>query len=137
MATITTANGYTSNVGQKVTEWQTTPVEMGERPCILLSDPQETNLGPPDGGNKNSAHRTFGIEFEVMLLLAEVNQTAEKARQAEADVINAIGTDQTFGGLLRRAEPGSSELKLDGDGTRISGVRMTFTAEYGRKPWSA
>lgn len=136
MATITTANGYTSNVGQQVFEWQATSVDASKLPCILVSDPVETNLGGTDD-NKNSAQRTFGLQFEVSLLLAETNQTAVKARLALEDVIRAIGTDQKWSGLARRTEPVSDELKLDEEGTRISGVQMKFIVEYGRAPWSA
>lgn len=132
---VITSGGYTSNVGQKIFEWQLLPVEAANLPCILVSDPVENNLGSEVG--KTSAHRFFGLDFEVSLLLAEADGTAAKARQAEADVINAIGTDQTFGGLVKRTEPVSSELVLDNEGTRISGVRMKFTTEYGRKPWVA
>ena len=137
MATVTTANSYTSNVGQKVFEWQLTPVNSSDLPCILMSDPVESNLGPPPEANKNSAHRTFGLEFEVSLLLAETDQTATKARVASGDLIRAIGTDQQWGGLARRTEPVSDELMLDAEGVRISGVRMKFTIEYGRKTWES
>jgi hypothetical protein len=140
MATVTTANGYTSNVGQKFNEWQTTPIDFANDatllPCICLNDPREVNFGAPSG-NENSGQRLFGIEFEAMLMLAEADQTATKARQARADVIKAIGTDHSFGGLLVRTEPGDAELMLDKDGTRVSGVRMKFTCKYNRKPWES
>jgi len=137
LATITTANSYTSNVGQKVYEWQLTPVDSANLPCILVSDPVESNLGPGENSTRASTHRNYGLEFEVSLLLAEADQTAAKARVAIADVIKAIGTDQMWGGLARRTEPVSDELILDGDGAHISGVRMKFTVEYGRKPWES
>lgn len=140
-ATITTANGYTSNVGQKVNEWQMTPIDVANDPtllpCICLNDPVEANLGPPPNSNDQSATRLFGIEFEASLLLAETNQTAAKARQARADFIKAIGTDPRFGGLAVRTEPGDSELVMDADGTRISGVRVKFTVKYNRRPWES
>lgn len=136
MATIITANGYTSNVGQKIFEWQLKPVEPADLPCILLSDPVEENLGAGEVG-KNSSHRTFGLEFEISLLLAEADATAAKARVAIADVIKAIGADQQWNMLARRTEPVSDELILDSEGARISGVRMKFTVEYGRRTWES
>jgi len=131
-ATIITANGYTSNIGARQKEWQTTPVDPADLPCHCLSDPIERLI---EGESKNSSSRTFGLEIEVNLLLAEADQTAAKARVAEADVMKAIGKDPTWGGLARRTEPVSSELKLDNEGTRVSGVQMTFRIEYGRKAW--
>jgi hypothetical protein len=137
MATITTGNGYASNVGQKVFEWQLKPVNASDLPCILVSDPAENNLGPGEGSTRNSGYRSFGLDFEVSLLLAETNATAAKARAAISDVIKAIGTDQMWGQRARRSEPVSDELILDSEGERISGVRMKFTVEYGRRPWES
>jgi predicted enzyme related to lactoylglutathione lyase len=133
--TITTANSYTSNVGQKVFEWQTTPADPSMLPCILFHDATETNLGADTG--KTSDRRTFGLEITASLLLAEADQTATKARVAIGDVIKAIGTDQMWGGLARRTEPVSDELMLDSEGARISGVKMQFVIEYSRKTWES
>jgi len=133
-ATITTANGYPSNVGQKIFEWQTTTVDKASLPCTLLSDPVET---ASEGESKNAGLLTRHLEIEASLLLAEANQTAAKARAALEDVIKAIGTDQKWNNLARRTVPVSDELKLDDEGLRISGVRMRFNIEYGRVPWEA
>jgi hypothetical protein len=140
-SSITTANGYSSNVGQKINEWQLTAVDAANDPtllpCICLSDPVERNLGPGENVNENSSSRLFGLEFEVALLLAESDQSAAKARQAKEDLIKAIGKDQTFGRLAKRTEPGDVQLITNKDGVRISGVLFKFTVKYVRKTWES
>lgn len=141
LATITTANGYWSNAGQKINEWQMTPVDAANDPtllpCICLSDTDERNLGPGENVNENSSSRLFGVDFEAALLLAEADQTATNARQAKADLIKAIGKDQTFGNLAKRTEPGDVKLLTNKDGVRISGVLFKFTVKYVRKTWES
>jgi len=132
-ATATTANAYASNVGQKVFEWQLVPVDLDNLPCSLLSDPIEEALID----NKNTGAFVRQLTIDASLLLAEVNQTAAKARAALADVITAIGTDPRWGGLALRTLPVSEELKLDDEGERISGVRLVFKIEYPREAWEA
>ncbi len=131
---------YPSNVGQKVNEWQMTPVDANadatQLPCVCLSDPRETNLGPGQNLDERSASRLFGLEFEAALLLAESDQTATKARQAHADVrkMMALNPLKNVSGI-KRIEPGDSELVIDKDSNRISGVLMKFTVKYMRKTW--
>lgn len=141
LATITTANSYTSNAGQIVNEWQLTPVDFSASPsllpCICLSDPREVNLGPSANVDKNSSTRLFGLEFEAALLLAETDQTATKARQAKTDLIRAIGVDPTWNGLAKRTEPGEFQIIGNKEGNSISGVLMKFTVEYMRKTWES
>jgi hypothetical protein len=139
-ATITTANGYTSNVGQKVNEWQVKPIAYADSPnllpCTCLSDPNKRNLGPGQNVDENSSSRLFGQDFEAALVLAESNSTPANARQAEADVMKMIGKNPTWGIQgVKRTEPEDSQLKMSADGTRVSEVLMKFTVKYVRKTW--
>ncbi len=143
-ATITTANSYTSNVGQHVNEWQMTPVDAEADPtllpCTCLSDPDKQNLGPGQNVDENSSSRLFGQDFEAALLLSEADATAAKARQAEADVMKMMAANckliPPFGVAgVKRVEPVSSQLMMNKEGTRISGVLMKFTVKYVRRTW--
>lgn len=132
---------YSSNVGQKISEWQLTPIDAANDPsllpCTCLSDPREVNLGPGENVNENSSSRLFGLEFEAALFLAEADQTAEKARQAKTDAQTMIGKDQTWGGLAKRTEPGDVQFLSQKEGNRITGVLMKFTVKYVRKTWES
>jgi len=132
---------YSSNVGQKIFEWQLTPIDAENDasllPCTCLSDPREINEGPGQGVNENSSMRLFGQEFEAALLLAETDQTADKARQAKTDAIAMIGKDPTWGGLAKRTEPGDVQFLSQKEGNRITGVLMKFTVKYVRRTWES
>jgi len=131
---------YTSNVGQKINEWQMTAIDAANDssllPCVCLSDPREVNLGAPNG-NERSSTRQFAVEFEAALFLAETDQTATAARQAKTDAYAMIGLNQTWGGLADRTEPGEAQFLSQKEGNRITGVLIKFTVKINRKTWKA
>jgi hypothetical protein len=134
-ATITVANGYGTNIGSHVKEWQTTPLESVDLPAVLVSDSTENTLVPEVGETAGLYRRELEITFDAVL--AESGQNATEARKAIADIIAMIGVDQTWGGVARRTVPVSDQLMLDDTGTRIGGARVRVKIIHSRKPWAA
>lgn len=133
-ATITTVNGYHTNVGADIRPWQLTPLEKTDIDCLLISDPRETE-GASD--NKNSAGFNRVLEFELKAFLSETTASPEKARLVEEDLIKMIGVDETWGGLARRTQLGTSEIAVDEKGARIGGLDFQIRIEFGRRRWEA
>src|SRR5688500_19999684 len=106
-ATITIANGYQTNIGSKVKEWQTTALESADLPGLVIQDPLESTIVGEDGENSGLYRRELEIIFDAVL--QESAQNAVEARKAIADVIKMIGVDPTWGGLARRTIPRSEE----------------------------
>src|SRR6266498_1390396 len=119
-ALITTANGYQTNVGAKVKEWQTTPVDESDVTTLLVRDTIATVRPDPNGAN--SSKHTWTTQIIVDAVLQEAAQNAVEARKTISDINKAVGVDQTWGGLARRSEQVNEKLMLDQPGGHVAGV---------------
>lgn len=134
LATITTGNGYQTNIGANVKEWQTTPLDDTEVATIVRDT---TATAQPDPNGNNSSKRTWSQQILVDAVLQESGQNAVEARKAISDINKAIGLDQTWDGLARRSEQVSEKLMLDKSGARVGGVQVIFNVITSRRPWEA
>jgi hypothetical protein len=132
-AAITTANGYQTNIGAQLTEWHLSPKEPAQLPGLDVRDETEETVVE----NKNSGVYERKLQITAIAELLETTETATQARKAEADIIRAVGVDQTWGGLARRTLPETADVTVDDKGQRIGAVRVVFQIEYSRKPWEA
>ena len=134
-ALITPGNGYQTNVGAKVKEWQTTPLDESELTTLLVRDTIASVRPDPNG--PNSSKHTWAQQIIVDAVLQESAQNAVEARKTISDINKAVGVDQTWGGLARRSEQVSEKLMLDKPGGRVAGVQVIFNVITSRKPWEA
>jgi hypothetical protein len=132
-ALITVANGYQTNIGAKVKEWQTTPLDENELTTIMVHDPIAQIRTDPKG--ENSSKHTWATQIVVDAFLQEAAQNAVEARKAISDINKAVGVDQTWGALARRSEQVSEKIMTDA--TRVAGVQIIFNVITSRKPWEA
>lgn len=131
--TILTRNGYSFDAGNNVKEWQTTPLSQQELPAILIRDEIEET----DAVNPNSGLYDRKLRIQIDLVLAEKDQSATNARKALTDLITFVGKDPKWNSLARRSMPNADSIAVDEEGQRVSGAKIEFTVEYGRKPWEA
>lgn len=134
-ALITTAGGYLTNVGAKVKEWQTTPLDETQLTTLLVRDPIATKLPDPNG--PNSSRTLWSTQIIVDAVLPEGGQNAAEARKTISDINKAVGVDQTWGGLAKRSEQVSEKLMLDKPGGLVAGVQVIFNVITSRRPWEA
>lgn len=134
-ALITIANGYQTNAGNRVKEWQTTPLDESETSSILVRD--LVAVKRPDPKGENSSKHTWATQIVVDLVFQESDQTAVEARKGISDINKAVGVDQAWGGLARRSEQVSEQLMLDKTGSRLAGARVIFNVITSRRPWEA
>lgn len=132
-AAISVANGYLTEIGAQQTEWHTTPKEPDQLPGHDIRDETEKAETPETG--RNAAILTRYLEFTVIAEIVETTDTAVNARKALADMIKAIGVDQTWNGLARRTLPIEESVLVDGEGQRIGAARLKMQIEYGRRAW--
>lgn len=130
-AGITSANGYQTDVGAHVKEWQVTALEGEELPAAIISDPREKALID----NKNSGSFTRQLTIIVSMVFDESTITPEEARKALADANKAIGVDPRWSGLATRSLPDTEEVIVDPQSKKLGGARVTFIVEYQRKAW--
>lgn len=132
-ASITQANGYRTDIGLKLTEWQRTPKEVDQLPGVDVRDEVEETVIE----TKASGVYERGLMITAIAETLEPDATASEARKCLADMIAAVGVDPTWGGLARRTLPVEDEVLVDEAGQRIGGARLMFRVEYSRKPWEA
>ena len=120
LQTITTGNGYETNLGSNVFEWRETPLQQSELPGIVIRDPS------------NQQTKTFGKHESVLKLEIEIYTQGLPVvtRKAIADVIKCIGVeglkDQPF--TVAEVVKFSGDEEIDASHTehRFAGVKMNF-----------
>ena len=122
LTTITTANEYNLNLGSNVNEWRVNPLGQDELPGIVWRDTDDV----VEATTQQDVH-TLTIEVDIFV----AGTTAPtQMRQAIADVVAAIGTDPTFGGLAVDARVVSEKIESDQEERRVVGITLTCVVEF-------
>ena len=121
-ATITTGNGYKTDIGNKVFEWKTKgwSTEAGEMPGISFKDPTDSIEWTKMRGNGAGVpggiwEHTLRIEFQVAIVLADASSNeavANKVRDAINDVYRMVRLNFNWGGLARWTRPVDHTIDL-------------------------
>jgi hypothetical protein len=121
------AGEYNTNLGQNVFEWRETDLQEAELPGVKYRD------------KNNETVITVGKHLQVMPVTFDLywTGTAEDIRKLIADLIKAIGTDITWGGLAEDTTPpgDSEEIRAEQNDKKIWHAQLKFTVEYLTDPW--
>lgn len=130
LQTITTGNGYETNLGSNIFEWRETPIQQSELPGIIF---RHIN---------NQRSITFAKDVCVLRLEIEIYTQGLPAimQKAIADVIKCIGVEGSKVNPFTVAEvikfAGDEEIDASHTEHRFAGVKMTFEIEYIIDPWN-
>jgi hypothetical protein len=104
LKTITTANGYTTNLGANVAEWRGYPAETSEMPIAIVRDGED---------KLESEHAVHQHELEVAIeIITSGANAVSDVRKMLADVYRAIGVDTSVGGYVNEIEYTGDTLSL-------------------------
>jgi hypothetical protein len=129
LKSILTAGGYETNLGQNVAWFRQEPFS-------------ETESGISAEASEN-APVWIGAQCQLHFLVVRVNvvlpagAAAPELRKAIADVIKAIGTDLTFGGLAEDCTLGEMPQDIGQEAVRSGGAIINMIIEYTTEPWNA
>ena len=124
LKTITTANGYNTDAGNNVFEWRSYPLdENSELPALVYRDTEEIESLAVGGYQLH----TLTIEIEGYVVGANA---ARDLRALIADVIKAIGTDLTWGGLAEDTRPVEESIEIDQEERKIAGAVIRIEIDY-------
>jgi hypothetical protein len=123
-ATILVANGYQTDIGSRLTKWNTTPITERELDGVDLRDASETS----EPQVNRHQDRTLIVDFEVHAKKGAA--TAAFLRKAIADIEQMIGVDRAFGNLAKRTVPRGNEMIIDKTDRTVGGVQVKFAIEY-------
>ena len=120
---ITRDNGYTTDAGQTVEQWRTRPVIQGEpRPALTVRDTTdsiELRYG--------QAVHTLTLEIDAV---TDGDTTAATLRELAGDVLAALGSNETWGGLAEGTEAKQITLEVVRDGQPAGSLQVQATVTY-------
>ncbi len=133
-AAITIANGYRTDSGAGLMpDWYSTPLDESQLPALIVFDAIDTRLQD----DPNSGAHPWALRVITNVVFGPAADNPATARQAIADIKQAIALDPRWDGLARRSEEISDELKLDKEGTRVAGAQVIFQIITSRRPFAA
>ena len=134
LGTITTANGYLTNIGNSVALWRTTEFEKWEMPSCSIADTQDTaevsDLRP------NGGHERHKLTVEILAVISDGDNTPATLEQARADIINAIGIDPRWGGVAEWTTPSGDNKQISQKDKVFGAVKVTVTVSYRTLAWN-
>jgi len=126
LKTILTANGYYSNLGQNVDEWNLSPLDTagGETFRLTYRDEDEGRADVTVGNQD----MTLSI---TVLILASGSTSLADVREMLADVVAAMHADPTWSGLANDTNmDGTAKLVKAEAADTAGGVELKFGIEY-------
>jgi len=135
LKTIRTANDYRSEIGSNVFWHYPNPVEYGKN-LVNVSDSNR------DMQRKNLAHaHDLTVEIEIYIFATSAQIATDPyylgiaSSNADADVIEAIGVDDTFGNLSTLTNLISSENAVELEGKNCIKRCLTLEVNYMTTLW--
>lgn len=123
--TITTANGYVTNIGNRVACWETVDLSRLETMMLLYRDRLADILDSP---HDRSDHR---LGFEANIVAKAGALTADEVRAMINDVSKSLGVDYTLGGLAISTRVISHEVDdIEQLGKIVGGGTVRFEVLY-------
>lgn len=129
LATITTANGYETDIGSNVDEHRTTDWQESELEGIDVRDPSEDV-------EIRGANHAMTIHFEIEAKTTG-GTSPEKVRDIIADVTKAIGLSPKFSSSVQDIKPVENEsMNFNKKDKLFGSVLMKFDVRYVTKAFT-
>ena len=127
LKTILTTGGYETNLGNNVLWWRQTSFADTESGISC----EDSEAAPEWLGAQCQLHKlTVGIK-----VVMPVGTAAPEIRKAAADVVKAVATDLTFGGLIEDCILGEMPMDVGQEATMHGGTIINLSVEYTTAPW--
>lgn len=130
LKTILVANGYETNLGQKVYAWKATPLDDVDLPALEYRDIANDRLeGGPIGKFR------WALTIEIGIVAASASTTIADVRKMLNDVYKAMGTDETWSTLAQWTEQPSDKVEIEQQDKIIGGAKILFNIVYDAPKW--
>lgn len=127
-AGILVSGSYQTDIGSKVTIWDTTPIDDRLAKGVNILDPEEFSF---PGTTLHQDHEL--TVYAEIFVKDQADSTPQYIRNAIADVWKRIGLDRTWGLLARTTEPIQSKMGLDQKNKITGGAQVQFKVKYRTK----
>jgi len=123
--------GYETNLGANVFAWRATPFTETELPGLAYRDLDEAN-------DISVGEWEHFLTLEIDIHVFDETDAMAELRAAIKDVVKAIGTDTTFGGLTQDVAPSQRDfIKITQNDGRFAGCTLTMIVTYLTDRWVA
>lgn len=124
-------NGYSTDLGQKVSVWNSVPLYSTTLPALVVMD-TEVQYSERSGGGD---YQKILIELHIVV---QESSAISQVRTYMNDVYKcldaeAAGIMYTYG--LQDLYPESDQIVINEDFTKIAGAKILIGAEYAGKKW--
>lgn len=131
LETILIAGGYKTDAGKNVFAWRKFGIPDTELPALVYQDTDHTQ----DQGAIDLVDNFLEVTVEAIAIKGATSE--DQIREMLADVITAIGTDETWGGLAFDTSQPSTPMDAEQMEKKLFGSRITFTIEYNTERFNA
>lgn len=127
--------GYQTDMGKNVREWYAFPVnEAPDTDSLLYEDPSCARVEPYEYDDNVQSYHYKRLTVHIYIVTS--GSTAPAALRVRiADVLKAIGTDVTWGGLALDTELEGDDSEVVHEKKKIGGTRITISIDYKVERW--
>jgi len=128
LKTITTANGYNIQIGDKVYDWQVTPATVDDLPAIFVRDLDDT-IDITIGLHEHN----LAMNLEMLL---KDSTTPEQAREGIADMVKLVGQNITWGGLAEDTRLAGEDLIMEQHEKKLASAMLRINIQFLTEPFN-
>ena len=134
LKTILISNGYSTNAGQNVYDWITQNLPISSLPAYAYKNTGDTGGRIVTIAGPVNSIREYILNLDVNCI-AQGSTTRSQIRDMMADLMRAIGTDQTFGGLALYTEFSGDETAIEQQEETVGSTTVKIAITYRTKIW--
>jgi hypothetical protein len=129
LKTILVAGGYNLDLGKNVFPWRVNPLGEDDLNGLVYRDMDE-------GGYVAVGQWQHELTVEIDIHIKHATDSRTQMRKAISDVLAAIGTDVTFGGLAEDVRPaGQDYIRITANDGSYMSAMLVFVVLYVSDPW--
>ena len=128
METIQIANGYQTEIGNRVFVWYAKPLEQRFKYALNIKDVSE------ETEEQLTSIHTHTLTIELNLMVKKDTLTADECRSAIADIITAVGSDRYWNfnseRLVFHTAIRGNTMQLEQNGETAAGASVSLELKY-------
>lgn len=139
LATITTGNGYRTNIGENVIPWKVAPWELDQMPGVSVADTstgvEDWKMRQASPGERGGVQRNM-MQVEIAVAVAAVESDAQaedqmaEVQKAFADIYALIRVNSKWSGNALNTNPQSHTKQIVQEDKIICGGKITLQIEF-------
>jgi hypothetical protein len=130
MSAVEIRMGGIATFGSNVYIWRKSDLPLDQLPLLNIMDSVDSM---PSDGIGNRRDHDLSVDLEAYF---SGSTSAAAARQIIADIVAAIGTDKTWGGLAYDTLIDTAEIRLEEMGKVLSAAQVNITIRYRSELWT-